>query len=158
MRNALRSRFSFPISRSGVRHVKIASISPQFIVEAPPAAESGEQKAVAEELGLRLIRPEAASRGGGDSQSSLNSETREGLKRLSQLIQKSQAEKSAESTDEIKTTGTANAKSGKLNVDALVEALEVNHRKRQKAFELYRRLQEVRDPRTGRGEKIDDYL
>lgn len=64
--------------------MKIAGLSPHFVVEASPAAEKSEAKQTASELGLRVVKPEEPS--ATKSGVSLDQETLAGLKRLSSLL------------------------------------------------------------------------
>jgi hypothetical protein len=69
--------------------VKIAALSPQFVIETPVSAEDAETKRVASEVTrLRLVPTNPSA----DSEQ-LDQETREGLKRLSDVIRKNKKAK-----------------------------------------------------------------
>lgn len=66
--------------------MKIAALSPHFVIETSPGAEKVESERKARELRhLKIAEPEAAS-ATDPSEDSLDSETREGLKRLTRLL------------------------------------------------------------------------
>jgi hypothetical protein len=111
--------------------VKIASLSPQFIFEPPAGERDAEAEKSVSELGLKVVRTEAASAAAeGDR---LDSETRDGLKRLSQLIRK----KTKPSPEKERGSGD---------------------QKKRRALRLYQYLSEAKDPREGRGENVDEYV
>lgn len=67
--------------------MKVVALTPHFVNEAPPGAESVDAEKLAQELHLKVAQvqpPEQIAGGGVD----LDQETREGLKRLSHLIRK----------------------------------------------------------------------
>lgn len=75
--------------------MKVAAVSPLFLQEVPESVDVEETQAVAADLNeLRVVGTEAGSQAGlaeGDTladQTLLEEETREGIKRLSQLIRK----------------------------------------------------------------------
>jgi hypothetical protein len=74
--------------------VRIAALSPQFVVESPPAAEGDDHARLSTHLtSLRLAEAEASSESSASEEDSpehqaapLSAETIEGIKRLSQLV------------------------------------------------------------------------
>ena len=114
--------------------MKVAAIHPHFVVEAPPGAENSEAQRASKELHLKLVRPEAP----GEGQETLNQETRDGLKRLTRLIREKKKASSEEQNQSRRR--------------------EPDERQKRRAFHLYRAIQDARDPRQGRGDKIDEYL
>jgi len=71
--------------------MKIAALAPQFMVEAPDEVEGVEGDRIVEDLHhLHVVEASSVdeSTGGSPSRSQLDDETRQGLKRLSELIRK----------------------------------------------------------------------
>jgi hypothetical protein len=111
--------------------VKVSSISPQFVFEPLPGEKAAQEEKAADELGLKLVRTEAAATA-ADSEK-LDSETRDGLKRLSQLIRRNKKSSSEKSGD-------------------------ASQQKKRRALLLYQSLSEGRDPQDGCGENLDEYI
>lgn len=66
--------------------MKIAALTPQFVIEGPEAVEETTTKAQAEAANLKVVGPDKSSVS-DNSGGHLERETRDGLKRLSRLIQ-----------------------------------------------------------------------
>lgn len=83
--------------------MKIAALAPQFVVEAPDEADGVEGDDVVEDLHhLRVVEASSVgeSTGGSPPRSQLDDETRQGLKRLSELIRKQGRERSSHQHDQ----------------------------------------------------------
>ncbi len=136
--------------------MKVAALSPQFVYEVPTSAEEADQKKIARDLHLKLVRPEesattgdatsghernpreeASGEVGEEKKTSLDDETKEGLKRLSQLLR--------DKRDRSK------------NEDAVLSILHARDRQKRRAFSIYKAIAEAQDPRAGKGEILDDF-
>lgn len=116
--------------------MKVAALSPHFTIEASPTAEASEAKQTASKLHLKVVKPEKPSQ--NESGQALDQETREGLKRLSELIKEK--------------------KRKKANEEAIKVAKGLSDRRKEQAFEQYRDIQSGRDPTTELGKLINTYL
>lgn len=119
--------------------MKVAALSPQFVVEPPPGEEKIAAENAANELHLKVVRPESVASTDGET---LERETRAGLKRLSQLLRDSKKEGRQKSS---------------LRDQAIAAARDAGERRKRRAMALYRDLEARRDPRQGKGENIDEY-
>lgn len=113
--------------------MRIAALTPQFVIEPPAGSETVEQEKVAAELKrLKLVQTEAPDSAPADGD--VDQQTKDGLKRLTQLVQKEKKKKR----------------------DNIFTALEAGDRRKRRAFQQYRDIAEARDPREGKGENIDE--
>jgi hypothetical protein len=111
--------------------VKIAALSPQFVIEAPVSAEEAETERVAAEIRrLRLVPTNPSA----DSEQ-LDQETREGLKRLSDVIRKNKQAKATR---------------------FLAVLPDDNHRKR--AFLTYRQCADESSGESAKGQSLNKFL
>ena len=111
--------------------MKIAALSPQFVIEAPVSAEDAETERVAAETRrLRLVTTTPSA----DSEQ-LDQETREGLKRLSDVIRKNKKAKAAR---------------------FLAVVPDDKHRKR--AFLSYRQCADESSSESAKGQRLNKFL
>ena len=111
--------------------MKIAALSPQFIIETPVSAEEAEAERVAAETRrLKLVPTDPSP----DSEQ-LDQETREGLKRLSEVIRKT---RKAKPTTFLK--------------------MVPNDQHRQRAFSTYRQIEGDESPERAKGQSLNKFL
>jgi hypothetical protein len=114
--------------------VKIAALSPQFVFEAPVSAEQAEADRVAAEARrLRLVQTEASS----DSEK-LDQETREGLKRLSEIVRK-------------------HSKKEKTKPTGFLHVVK-NDQYRERAISTYSQVDSEETPELARGKTLNKFL
>lgn len=117
--------------------MKVAALTPHFVIESSPTAEAAEAKRTASKLHLKVVKPEKPS-APNESGQALDQETREGLKRLAALISEQKKKKAQD--------------------EAVKAAKELSDRRRAKIFTLYRKLQENHDPAAELGKVIDTFV
>jgi len=117
--------------------MKVATLTPHFVIESSPTAEVAEAKRTASKLHLKVVKPEKPS-APNESGQALDRETREGLKRLAELIKEQKKKKAQE--------------------EAVQAAKSLSDRRKAKVFDLYRNIQEKHDPTNDLGKLINTYL
>lgn len=125
--------------------MKIAALAPQFLIEVPPGIDAGETQRVASEL--RQMKHAEAEAASASDQATLDNETREGLKRLSQLIRrKERARDESESKGEGESeTGSNGKKANRFIAD----------QKKRKALALYLTVASPMTTEDDKGLSID---
>jgi hypothetical protein len=111
--------------------VKIAAISPQFVVETPAGEETTDAEKTSAELRLQVVRAREVDKAAADG-SAIEAETREGLKRLSRLIRK------------------------KEKPSTSVAERRPSDQRQKRAFAVYRKISSCADPQDELGQQLDE--
>lgn len=126
--------------------MKVAALSPQFIVESPISSETSEAEKVTRDLHLKVVSTPSAQGADANNKSTdeqkknqnLDLETLDGLKRLSMLIH--------------------NKKLEGITGKPFQHIKGIHDQKRRKAIALYRNVARGGDSRDFVGHKFDDFV